>query len=74
MRLSTKNPRKKSRGRPAIGVGVQVNTMLRPEQAALLDAWIAKQPNPKPTRPEAIRRLIQKALGKTTADELLTSP
>ncbi len=61
---SIKNPRKKTRGRPAIGVGVQVNTMLRPEQAERLDAWIAQQPEPRPSRPEAIRRLIEKALGK----------
>jgi metal-responsive CopG/Arc/MetJ family transcriptional regulator len=27
-----------------------------------LDAWIARQPEPKPSRPEAIRRLIEKAL------------
>jgi len=27
---------------------------------AALTAWIAKQPNPKPSRPEAIRQLIKK--------------
>jgi hypothetical protein len=26
---------------------------------AELDAWIAQQPDPKPSRPEAIRRLVQ---------------
>jgi hypothetical protein len=31
-----------------------------------LDAWIAKQEDdPQPSRPEAIRRLLAKALGKT---------
>jgi hypothetical protein len=27
-----------------------------------LDAWIASQPDPKPSCPEAIRRLVEKAL------------
>lgn len=27
-----------------------------------LDAWIAARPEPRPTRPEAIRRLLEKAL------------
>ena len=30
-----------------------------------VDAWIAAQPEPRPTRPEAIRRLLAEALGKT---------
>lgn len=36
---------------------------LRPEQLARLDAWIADQPEPQPTRPEAVRRLMDAALG-----------
>jgi hypothetical protein len=35
-----------------------------------LDAWIAAQPDPKPSRPEAIRRLVEAALAAAT----LTSP
>ena len=27
-----------------------------------LDTWIADQPEPKPSRPEAIRRLVEEAL------------
>ena len=27
-----------------------------------LDDWIAKQPTPKPSRPEAIRQLIERGL------------
>ena len=50
---------KKRKGRPAIGKGVQLNAMIRPEQAEALDAWIAAQPDPKPSRPEAIRQLIK---------------
>jgi hypothetical protein len=53
---------KNRRGRPAIGKGVQLNAMIRPEQAAALDAWIAIQPDPKPSRPEAIRRLLEVGL------------
>ena len=49
----------KKRGRPPIGPGLQINTMFRPETVAALDRWIAAQPDPKPTRPEAIRRLIE---------------
>ncbi|HEX8366136.1 MAG TPA: hypothetical protein VF603_12725 [Allosphingosinicella sp.] len=29
---------------------------------AELEAWIAEQPDPKPSKPEAIRRLLGKAL------------
>ena len=28
-----------------------------------LDSWIAKQPEPRPSRPEAIRRLVERGLG-----------
>jgi hypothetical protein len=31
---------------------------------AALAAWIARQPDPKPSRPEAIRRLLEKELGR----------
>ena len=52
----------KKKGRPAIGKGLQFNASFRPEVAARIDAWIAAQPDPKPSRPEAIRRLVEKAL------------
>jgi hypothetical protein len=35
-----------------------------PRDLARLDAWISKQPVPKPSRPEAMRRLVAEALGK----------
>jgi hypothetical protein len=35
-----------------------------PATSAGLDAWIEAQPDPKPSRPEAIRRLLEKALGR----------
>jgi len=36
-----------------------VGVRLPPDQLALLDAWIARQDDPKPSRPEAIRRAIE---------------
>jgi Arc/MetJ-type ribon-helix-helix transcriptional regulator len=33
-----------------------------PELEAAIDAWIDRQPEPKPSRCEAIRRLIEKGL------------
>lgn len=36
---------------------------LSPSPLARLDAWIAQQPD-NPSRPEAIRRLVEKALGE----------
>jgi hypothetical protein len=31
-------------------------------KVAALDAWIASQPDPKPSRPEAIRRILAEKL------------
>ena len=36
-----------------------VTVRLPPNQLASLDAWIARQSDPKPTRPEAIRRALE---------------
>jgi hypothetical protein len=54
----------KKRGRPSIGKGLQFNSSFRPEMAARIDAWIAHQPEPRPSRSEAIRRLVEKALSE----------
>jgi Arc/MetJ-type ribon-helix-helix transcriptional regulator len=35
-----------------------------PELEAKLDAWIKAQPEPRPSRSEAIRRLLESALAK----------
>jgi len=32
------------------------------EQLRAIDAWIADHPDPRPSRPEAIRRLVEQAL------------
>ncbi|HMA72005.1 MAG TPA: hypothetical protein VKP67_11030 [Xanthobacteraceae bacterium] len=36
-------------------------TRLQPEQLAAVDSWIDEQPD-KPSRPEAVRRLIDRGL------------
>ncbi|PZO73959.1 MAG: hypothetical protein DI632_13990 [Sphingomonas hengshuiensis] len=52
----------KSRGRPATGKGQPVTVRLKPNQLAALDRWIEAQPEPRPTRPEALRRLAELTL------------
>jgi hypothetical protein len=54
---------KKRRGPAATGKGVQVVVRMQPPLLAGLDAWIAAQDD-NPTRPEAVRRVLQKALRK----------
>jgi hypothetical protein len=39
-------------------------TRLQPDELAALDAWIAAQDDPKPSRPEALRKLARKGFGK----------
>jgi hypothetical protein len=54
---------KKSRGRPPVE-SEALTVRVHRKQLAAIDSWIAKQPEPRPSRPEAIRRLLEKALGK----------
>lgn len=51
---------KKSRGRPSVD-SEAVNVRLERPYISALDVWIAKQKAPL-SRPEAIRRLLAKAL------------
>jgi Arc/MetJ-type ribon-helix-helix transcriptional regulator len=51
---------RKSRGRPPVGA-TPITVRLPPEQLARLDGWISAGET-KPTRPEAIRRLIELGL------------
>ena len=53
---------KRGRGRPKTGIGKVIGLRLYAEQEAKLDAWIEAQPEPKPSKPEAIRRLLGDAL------------
>jgi hypothetical protein len=53
---------KKRRGPKPTGQGVMLGVRVHRPALASLDTWIAAQPDPKPSRPEAIRRLVEKAL------------
>jgi len=56
---------KKKRGRPvSTGIGTPIMVRLQPAALASLDAWIDRQPDPKPSRPEAIRQLVNLAMAK----------
>lgn len=52
----------RKRGRPAVGA-TQVNVRFPPDEIAELDRWIKAQPAER-TRPDAIRRLVKKAIAK----------
>jgi hypothetical protein len=56
----------KRRGRPA-GRDFTVGVRMQPDQLTALDAWIARQPEPQPSRPEAIRHLAQMSLAGSEA-------
>jgi hypothetical protein len=51
---------KRSRGRPRKDP-TSIHLTLLPDQLASLDVWIAEQKD-RPSRPEAIRRLLEQAL------------
>jgi hypothetical protein len=53
-------------GRPRVD-SEDVHVRLTRLAVDALDAWIAAQPEPRPTRPEAIRRLLAEALGRLDA-------
>lgn len=52
---------KKKRGPPATGKGTQIQVRLQPDDLTAVDAWRDKQGD-SPTRPEAIRTLLRRAL------------
>jgi hypothetical protein len=51
----------KKRGPPATGKGELVGVRIQPKLMQGLDRWIADH-KPRPSRPEAIRRLLEQAL------------
>lgn len=46
------------------GKGLGLLVRVPPPELARLDAWIGRQIEPRPTRPEAIRKLVETALGE----------
>jgi hypothetical protein len=59
----------KAAGKVRRGIGPALNTTtiavsLDPVELGALEVWIADQPDPKPTREEAVRRLLAEALAK----------
>jgi hypothetical protein len=55
---------RKRRGPKPTGKGHLIGVRLLPEPLAALDDWISRQPD-HPSRPEAVRRLLDKGLGRT---------
>jgi hypothetical protein len=60
--MSTLNEHKKKMGRPPVDSEMVRARMERPDLNAI-DAWASAQPD-QPARPEAIRRLVRKALDR----------
>jgi hypothetical protein len=54
----------KKRGRPKTGKVPIRAIRMDDDLVAVIDDWADRQPEPKPSRSEAIRRLIEKALLK----------
>lgn len=54
--------KKRPRGRPRTGRDPAKGVRIPAELEAALTAWIERQPEPKPSRSEAIRRLIEAGL------------
>jgi hypothetical protein len=71
---------KKKRGRPALyegseGKGApQIGLRLPPSELAAVDAWITKQLKPEPSRPVAIRRLVELGLRVKTPATPVSKP
>ena len=61
MRLSISETKKNRGGRPKVGA-TPLMVRVPPGELARLDEWIARQLEPRPTRPEAIRRLVERGL------------
>ena len=53
---------KKRKGPPPTGKGTLIGVRLQPDMLTAVDAWRDAQPAPKPSRPEAVRRLLAEKL------------
>jgi len=47
-----------------------VTVRLSPGALDALDGWIATQPEPRPSRPEAIRRILAQAVGEGEGESI----
>ncbi|MEP7240577.1 MAG: hypothetical protein ABI697_06805 [Devosia sp.] len=54
-------PKAKKVGRPRVDA-TPLTVRMPPDQLARLDKWVKAQPD-KPSRPEAVRRLVDRSLG-----------
>jgi Arc/MetJ-type ribon-helix-helix transcriptional regulator len=63
MSNASEDIKKSSRGRPRSDTA-PIMVRMAAEEIADIDAWIASEGPPFVTRPEAIRRLVRKALDK----------
>lgn len=61
----SRTEKKRSRGRPKTGA-ISIHLRIEPKELEAIDGWRAEQ-NIKPTRPEAIRRLIEQTLAGNRA-------
>jgi hypothetical protein len=52
------------------GKATSIDVRLEPNELTGLDAWIAAQTEPRPTRPEAIRRILAGVLTTAHADSI----
>ena len=64
----TMQPPRKKPGPKKTGHGVQIQVRVHEDLLTLLDEWSASLDEPRPTRPEAIRRLLRQALASGGRD------
>ena len=69
--MSIDEHKKTPRGRPKVD-SEMVRARFERQTLNRVDDWRAEQPDPKPSRPEAVRRLVEKGL-KVTPDEEVRS-
>jgi hypothetical protein len=60
---------KRPRGRPPTGLTPLTGVRIPAPLEAKLQAWIEAQPDPKPSKSEAIRRLLERALQRGGEDQ-----
>jgi hypothetical protein len=69
MKASTEPQKSKPSPTPAEGA-TSVDVRLEPNELTGLDAWITAQAEPRPSRPEAIRRILAGVLATAHADSI----